>query len=139
MHFLIVDSRFAVPIFVFLEIDPNESSVHAPLPGSWVILERSLSFEVGTRKSMAGLGDTAAIGGDPKNPDRFAIFATEGDVRASGYALIEPRYLGPTWETYLSVFHPEGGKRSGGWNARPGDNRAIAKIIKHGQRVGPGV
>lgn len=138
MHFLIVDSRFAVPIFVFLEIDPNESGLHAPLPGSWVTLERSHSFEVGTRKSMAGLGDTAAIGGDPKNPDRFAIFATEQDVRASGYALIEPRYLGPTWETYLSVFHPEGGKRSDGWNSRPRGDQATTKLRPHRQRVGLG-
>ena len=137
MHFLIVDSRFAVPIFVFLETDPNESGIHA-VRGRWVDLDQSESAEIQARKPTAGFGDMAAIGGDPSRSDHFAIFATDGDVRAAGYALIEPRYLGPSWDTYLSVFHPEGGRRSAEMKARLRDLPAATKTrpTRHASRSG---
>lgn len=56
--------------------------------------------------------DSASIGGDPNRHDRFADFPSDSDVRAAGFALIEPSYVGPSWEKYIGVFRPEGGKRS---------------------------
>jgi hypothetical protein len=112
MHFLVIDNRFCVPIFVFLECDPNEVGRARNLPGRWVILEPATSPVVGAERPDLDYGTGTAIGGDPMRPDRYAVFASDREVRAAGYAVIEPRYLGPTWETYLSVYHPEGGKRS---------------------------
>ena len=111
MHFLVIDTRYGVPIYVFLEHDPNEVAGRARFRGRWVTLELS---ETGDRGDLSHLtlGTTAAIGGDPNRPDRYAVFESEGAVRAAGYSLIEPRYMGPSWETYLSVFHPEGGNRA---------------------------
>lgn len=127
MHFLVIDSRFAVPIFVFLEADPNEGGLHEPLPGRWVTLDQANAPKVHAGKTTVGLGDKVAIGGDPKRVDRFAMFASEGAVRAAGYSIIEPRYLGPSWDTYLSVFHPEGGKRCAESKVRRRDVRVTTK------------
>ena len=121
MHFLVIDRRFGVPIYVFLESDPNDNEGRAKLRGRWVTLEPAASSKRNDERQHSELGTVAAIGGDPNRPDRFAVFASDGDVRAAGFSLIEPRYLGPSWETYLSVFHPEGGKRS-----LPSESRARA-------------
>jgi len=61
-----------------------------------------------------------AIGQDPDRLDRFVEFRSDGHVRAAGYTLIEPRYVGPSWETYLSVFRPEGEPRGKAPGPRPG-------------------
>ncbi len=119
VYFLVIDNRFGVPIYVFLEHDPNSAEGRAKLRGRWVTLELTNSPERLADQSQATLGTSAAIGGDPNRPDRYAVFASEGAVRAAGFSLIEPRYMGPTWETYLSVFHPEGGKRNGSAISRP--------------------
>jgi hypothetical protein len=111
VHFLVIDKRYGVPIYVFLERDPNDTEGRAKVRGRWVNLEPAASADHGDM-SHSTLGTAAAIGGDPNWPDRYAVFASEGAVRAAGFSLIEPRYMGPSWETYLSVFHPEGGKRS---------------------------
>lgn len=111
MHFLVIDTRYGVPIYVFLERDPNDMEGRAKLRGRWVTLEPSATAANGDL-AHSTLGTSAAIGGDPNRPDRYAVFASEGAVRAAGFSLIEPRYLGPSWDTYLSVFHPEGGKGS---------------------------
>jgi hypothetical protein len=111
VHFLVIDNRYGVPIYVFLERDPNEVPGRANFRGRWVTLESAGTEDRGDLSHLA-LGAAAAIGGDPNRPDRYAVFASEGAVRAAGFSLIEPRYMGPSWETYLSVFHPEGGNRA---------------------------
>jgi hypothetical protein len=116
VYFLVIDTRYGVPIYVFLEHDPNKADERAKLRGRWVTLEPVVT--AGHSDPHSTLGTTAAIGGDPNRPDRYAVFASEGAVRAAGFSLIEPRYMGPTWESYLSVFHPEGGKPSFSSGAR---------------------
>jgi hypothetical protein len=110
VYFLVIDTRYGVPIYVFLEHDPNDGGGRAKFRGRWVRLEPAATAgNADARDSSAG--STCAIGGDPNRPDRYAVFTSEGAVRAAGFSLIEPRYMGPSWDTYLSVFHPEGGKR----------------------------
>jgi hypothetical protein len=111
MYFLVIDNRFGVPIYVFLERDPNDTEGRAKLRGRWVTLEPA-TISNGADPTNASLAAASAIGGDPSRPDHFAVFASEGAVRAAGFSLIEPRYMGPSWETYSSVFHPEGGQRT---------------------------
>ena len=112
MHFLVIDDRFRVPIFVFLEHDPSTGIGYPDRGGRWVTLEPAAQAELGVRRVHSKLAGPISIGGDPKRYDWFAEFPTDNDVRAAGFALIEPRYVGPSWETYIGVFHPEGGKRS---------------------------
>jgi hypothetical protein len=119
MHFLVVDNRFGVPIFVFLERDPSSVEGSPGVRGRWVTLDPVEIPVSKTGRAHPGFAGTAAIGADPGRRDRFAEFPTDRDVRDAGYALIEPRYVGPSWETYLSVFHPEGGKRTAPSAARP--------------------
>jgi hypothetical protein len=123
MHFLVIDNRFSVPIFVFLERDPSDTDGCAGLSGRWVTLEPIPPPDPATRSLRGGFTTTLAIGGDPQEPNRFAEFASDRHVQAAGFALIEPRYVGPSWETYVSVFHPEGGKRNG-----PSANRARVRF-----------
>jgi hypothetical protein len=111
VHFLVIDTRFGVPIYVFLERDPNEVGGRVRFRGRWVTLEDAASGDHDDLSNLT-LGTTVAIGGDPNRADRYAVFESEGAVRAAGFSLIEPRYMGPSWETYLSVFHPEGGNRA---------------------------
>jgi hypothetical protein len=59
----------------------------------------------------AGVRSDTAIGRDPQRVDHFREFRSDRHVRAAGFVLIEPRYVGPSWETYIGVFHPEGGKQ----------------------------
>ena len=47
MHFLVIDNRFRVPIFVFLEHDPS-AGVGCPVQGGrWVTLEPAAQSELG--------------------------------------------------------------------------------------------
>jgi hypothetical protein len=120
MHFLVIDDRFRVPVFVFLEIDPRGPQTHRDLAVRTVTLELA-EFALGRVSDPGGstIRAAVAIGLDPGRPDRFVEFPSDGHVRAAGFALIEPRYVGPTWETYLSVFRPEGEGRSKTHAARP--------------------
>jgi hypothetical protein len=118
MHFLLIDTRFGVPISVFLEDDPSHVAGGSALSGRWVTLEPAAPSELGFRRRHSVLAGPVSIGADPARQDRFAEFPTDHDVRAAGFALIEPRYVGPNWETYVGVFHPEGGKRSPNPNYR---------------------
>jgi hypothetical protein len=122
MYFLVIDNRYGVPIYVFLERDPNDTEGRAKLRGRWVTLDPVPNLN-GADGSNATLAAAAAIGGDPNQPDHFAVFASDGAVRAAGFSLIEPRYMGPSWETYLSVFHPEGGKHTMSIGRRTGAAR----------------
>lgn len=110
MHFLVIDKRFGMPIFVFLEVDPTAGAGYPNLPGHWVTLEPAAHSELGLPNTSLKLGNSTSIGGDPNRHDRFAEFPSDRAVHAAGFALIEPRYVGPTWETYVGVFHPEGSK-----------------------------
>lgn len=112
MHFLVIDDRFRVPIFVFLEFDPRESGFDC------VGVVRVVTLEFATARSGATprqSGDSfraqSTIGRDPNQPDRYVEFPSDGHVRAAGFAVIEPRYVGPSWETYLNVYRPEGEKQ----------------------------
>jgi hypothetical protein len=107
VHFLMIDKRFGAPIFVFLENEPPPES--GGPRGRWVNLEVQ---DAKVKHHGVGFASVSAIGGDPERRDRFAEFVSDGAVRAAGFALIEPRYVGPSWDMYLSVFHPEGGKRN---------------------------
>jgi hypothetical protein len=111
VHYLVIDTRYGVPIYVFLERDPNNADERAKLRGRWVTLEPAATA-ANDDPTHSTIGTSAAIGGDPNRPDRYAVFACERALHAAGFSLIEPRYMGPSWDTYLSVFHPEGGKRS---------------------------
>ena len=48
------------------------------------------------------------LGRDPEHWDRFKEFPSDGHARAAGYLPIEPRYIGPSWESYLGTFRPDG-------------------------------
>jgi len=128
VHFLVIDTRFQVPIFVFLELDPGESATGLGLPVHGVTLElapdRSGRSPPG---AGAGVPPTATIGQDPWALSRFVEFPSDGHVRAAGFSPIEPRYVGTSWETYLTAFRPEG--------ERPGRHPAIHKnpVVAAGQ------
>jgi hypothetical protein len=112
VHFLVIDDRFRVPVFVFLELDPRLPAAGLGRAVHGVTLELA-EAPAGRAPQPGGTGvrAQAAIGGDPDRPDRFVEFPSEGHVRAAGFTLIEPRYVGPSWETYVSVFRPEGERR----------------------------
>jgi hypothetical protein len=99
-YFLIIDQRFRVPIFVFVETDPQRPT-------------RAVTIEfapVGTvpRRCWVGVRPGSAIGRDPEHWEQFKEFSSDGHVRAAGFLPIEPRYVGPSWESYLGAFRPEG-------------------------------
>jgi hypothetical protein len=98
MFYLVIDGRFGTPIHVFLEIDPRSAEDY---PGMGV---REVSVDTPDG------GGAYAVGQNPYQRDRFRVFTSEVEVTASGYVLIEPRYVGPTWESYGRVFNPQGGK-----------------------------
>jgi hypothetical protein len=128
-YFLVIDERFSVPIFVFLESDPRTNSRLAD-PGLAV---RRITLDLATPKSDqaaarggASVRSDSAIGRDPERLERFREFLSERQLRAARFVLIEPRYVGPSWETYLGVFRPEGeGRTKHPSRRRPADIVAI--------------
>jgi hypothetical protein len=111
MHFLVIDRRFRVPVFAFLELDPRKPGADPGLTVRGVTLELVESHPARPHPGGTVVRPQVAIGQDPERPDRFVEFLSDGHVRAAGFTLIEPRYVGPTWESYLSVFRPEGERR----------------------------
>ena len=97
MHFLVVDNRFGTPIYVILQSDPRCERDFPQLKVREVTLEE-----------QAGAG--AAVGRDPARLDQFREFRSDGAVAGAGFILIEPRYVGPSWLSYLTTFRPEGEK-----------------------------
>jgi hypothetical protein len=71
-----------------------------------------------------GVGRRPAIGRDPYHLDRFREFASDGAVSRGGFILIEPRYVGPSWEAYVREFRPQGEKPAPHAAGRP---RAVAR------------
>jgi len=131
MHFLVIDDRFRVPIFVFLELDPRGSD--AGLVGA--VRAVSLEFAAAQlngapRRGTDFVRPQSTIGQDPERPDRYVEFSSERHVRAAGFTLIEPRYVGPSWETYLNVFRPEGEKHFKLPAARAGRKRSPAGVSR---------
>jgi hypothetical protein len=99
-YFLLIDDRFRVPIFVFVELKPRR-------PARAVTIEFA---PAGPRehRCWAGVGPNTSLGRHPGHWDRFKQFRSDGHARAAGFLPIEPRYVGPSWESYLAAFRPEG-------------------------------
>ena len=110
-----IDERFSVPIFVFLESDPRTNARLAD-PGlfvRWVTLDLAAPrSESGGARGGSSVRSDSAIGRDPERLEKFREFPSERQLRAARYVLIEPRYVGPSWETYCGVFRPEGEGRT---------------------------
>ena len=102
MLFLVIDDRFGAPIHVFLEVDPQGSADYPGLPVREVRLE---PMPPGQRRGAYG----PAIGQDPREPAAFREFGSDRAVAVARHALVEPRYVGLTWATYLTNYRPAGG------------------------------
>jgi hypothetical protein len=102
MHFLVIDSRFGTPIYVFLEIDPRGAEAYPGLRVQEVAIELAPPSDLAGRRS--------ALGRDPHHLNRFQEFISDGAAAKAGFILIEPRYVGPTWEAYTREFRPQGDK-----------------------------
>lgn len=95
MHYLAVDDRFGTPIYVFLEEDPRGESGFP---------------ELRVREVTLGPDAGSAVGRDPARLDLFRWFRSDVAVNGAGFILIEPRYIGPCWASYLLAFRPGGEK-----------------------------
>ncbi len=102
MFFLVIDPRFGTPIYVFLEIDPRGAEDYPGLTVYEVVIE--LTPQPGEFRRRL------AIGRDPHQLNRFREFGSDGAAARAGFILIEPRYIGPSWESYAREFRPEGEK-----------------------------
>lgn len=121
MHFLVVDARFGTPIYAFLEADPRGA---AGFPGLAV-------WEVTVEPAeAAGVGARVSVGRDPGRLDRFREFRSDGAVARAGFILIEPRYVGASWQGYAAEFRPEGEKP----HKRPGRAGAAGAAIRASHR-----
>ena len=118
MHFLVVDARFGTPIYAFLELDPRGADGYPGLAVREVTLE-FLSAPGGPADGPVRLGRRPSIGRDPHQLDSFREFAFDGAVARDGFILIEPRYIGPSWEAYEREFRPQGEKPTRGPAGRP--------------------
>lgn len=103
MHFLVIDGRFRVPVFVFLELDPRGTGADPTLVVREVTLDLTAEADRG-----GGVRSDAVIAADPGRRDRFREFPSDRAARAAGFSPVEPRYVGPTWNAYQTVFRPEG-------------------------------
>lgn len=103
-RYLVVDNRFPVPVTVLLDFDP---SAEPGYPG-FAVREVTLDPPGQSQGSEVSAGD--AIGRDPGRLDRFRTFASDRAVIRAGFILIEPRYVGPSWPSYVLAFRPGGGK-----------------------------
>ena len=102
MHFLVVDFRFGTPIYVFLESDPH---------GQDGCPDRNVrEVTLAPRLGPSPVGWRASIGRDPAHLEQFREFASDGAVDRAGFILVEPRYVGPSWEGYCCQFRPQGEK-----------------------------
>lgn len=101
MHFLVIDARFGTPIYVFLDRDPHGQDGYPDLAVQEVTLEAGTGEAAGRR---------VAIGRDPAHLEQFREFGSDGAVARAGFILVEPRYVGPSWEGYSRHFRPEGEK-----------------------------
>ena len=77
MHYLVIDRRFGVPIFVFLESDPNKADGRPYPRGRWVNLKTA-----GTRTVTATDTVTSSITGTSANITVIAAAASRLVVTA---------------------------------------------------------
>ncbi len=108
-YFLVIDRRYSVPVYVFLESDPVSDEDYDGPPARAVTLAPAVKP---TRPDGYGIRTEGTVGADPRREDRFAEFRSDGQAQAAGFALIEPRYIGRDWQSYSAAFRPEGGPRS---------------------------
>jgi hypothetical protein len=99
-YFLLIDRRFRVPIFVFVEVEPRR-------PARAVTIEFT-PVGRGEHRCWVGVRPNTSLGRHPEHWTQFKEFASDGHARAAGFLPIEPRYVGPSWESYLGAFRPEG-------------------------------
>jgi len=102
IHFLVIDSRYGTPIYVFLEMDPRGADSYPEL----IVREVGIEFVPTTDRT----GRRSSIGRDPHRLNCFREFFSDGAAAKAGFILIEPRYVGPTWEAYTREFRPQGEK-----------------------------
>jgi hypothetical protein len=102
MFFLVIDFRFCTPIFVFLEIDPRGSEGYPGLAVCEVVIEFA--------PSRSKASQIRALGRDPHQLTRFREFGSDGAATRAGFILIEPLYVGLSWESYAREFRPQGEK-----------------------------
>jgi hypothetical protein len=102
VHYLVIDGRYGTPIYAFLECDPRGSKGYPDLAVREVSVEQT--------EAAKGPSMRVAVGCDPHHPDHYREFRTDGAVVRAGFILIEPRYVGETWQEYESAFQPQGGK-----------------------------
>jgi hypothetical protein len=126
MHYLVIDTRFGTPIYAFLELDPRGADEYPGLAVREVTLEL-LRAPGGAGLDWPAVGRRPAIGRDPYHLDRFREFASDGAVARGGFILIEPRYVGPSWEAYVREFRPQGEKPALHTAGRP---RAVVRAEK---------
>jgi len=119
MHFLIIDSRYGTPIYVFLEIDPRGAEAYPGL----AVREVAIEFAPTTDRA----GRRSAIGRDPHHLNRFQEFTSDGATAKAGFILIEPRYVGPTWEAYTREFRPQGEKPTKSHRSAPAGKAPAGK------------
>jgi hypothetical protein len=85
---------------VLVEIQPRR-------PARAVTIEAA-SVRPGEHRRRSGVGPAACLGRHPENWDPFKEFPSDGHARAAGFLPIEPRDVGPSWESYSAAFRPEG-------------------------------
>src|SRR5262245_43865852 len=107
MHYLVIDDRFGTPIYVLLETDPRLERGFPTLPVREITLERWVSSTASSSHTSRSI---ASVGRDPAHLDQFREFGSDWAVAQARFILIEPRYVGPSWPSYLSAFRPEGEK-----------------------------
>jgi hypothetical protein len=103
-RYLVVDNRFPVPVTVLLDLDP---SAEPGFPGFAV---REVTLDPPGQSEGSGVSARDAIGRDPGRLDQFRAFASDRAVARAGFILIEPRYVGPSWPSYVMAFKPGGEK-----------------------------
>jgi hypothetical protein len=117
VHFLVIDVRFGTPIYVFLALDPRQSADYPGLP----VREITLTLPDATVCCEPPHVGRCSIGQDPNWINRFREFGSDGAVAGAGYTLIEPLYVGPTWQAYAQEFRPQGAtiaQRRAGFSTR---------------------
>jgi hypothetical protein len=112
MHFLVIDPRYGTPIYVLLESDPSGTEDYPALA------VREVTLEAGSPT-----GRRTALGRDPNRLEQFREFVSDVAVSRAGFILVEPRYVGATWEGYCRHFRPEGDKPA----KRPGRPSSAAR------------
>jgi hypothetical protein len=110
MHFLVVDTRFTSPVYVFLEQDPEADRGFPPgLDVRHITLETD---RPDARGQLPGVGMGTTVGQNPGRADRYRVFGSDGAAERAGYGLVEPRFVGQSWAGYSRVFR-YGAKRLG--------------------------